>query len=784
MREPPGEKKGINFKAELEKKEDMNRLTTKELCETLLHEMHARVTDRNVLEQHEGHVRGASESCDDGFSRGYPPLDGEGDRKRESKLINLKLIIGNLKHELGQRTRDTLNHKQESKRQAAAVIVERGGDPAEAAKVGMGCCGDQIRNKEDREEAGCGTQMEKTGRLQGRHRRPEKWNGARSIEGAQSTTGGLVMEVGGEGIEMKAEELSRSLHAILGNKAVRIRWCLKKMAELKVIHLDESVQKEELTARVVEAAEYGIMDVRITSTHNGVGDEHRLSEVPPGGGDEDGGKRKNPRRRSSAKIQLTQAKPLRCYKCLQEGHVGAKCPTEPTEIKYFLGNGTGHAAASCGRDPRYEVCAKKGLAADHKVGRGTCAARRNNGNRHGNLATSIRRNGTCVEDLTLANVAARDAIASWEVLEEVESLSDLAYIKSEKNPQSSGGTDCRDDANAEAIKLELALTCVCNVAMRKSRTIPEENIRTRFGGKWRIRPGCVCVCVCPDATARETRARRASRGRGGQEVEEKLRESAKEHKTRKEMVKMTDPWSRPYKILTKKIRPPHRSITETLQENLLRGTINQLFPEDVAERDRELTWSTEDRHITKSEATSEPIIREELDAACHYTPASSKTASGPDGVRMKIIAQAANIIPKERWMPASAPQCIRRRGRRGRLVLLNKPGKVDGTPTSYRPMCLLNDIRKIYQRILGRRLTEFLEQRRTISGRQCGFRRGKSTVDATLELEKSIDIANMLDSIPWREIREAPRRKGVPEYMQKIIGSYLSDRWSEYPIAG
>ncbi|KAL0263998.1 UNVERIFIED_CONTAM: hypothetical protein PYX00_011192 [Menopon gallinae] len=301
--------------------------------------MHARVTDRNVLEQHEGHVRGASESCDDGFSRGYPPLDGEGDRKRESKLINLKLIIGNLKHELGQRTRDTLNHKQERKRQAAAVIVERGGDPAEAAKVGMGCCGDQIRNKEDREEAGCGTQMEKgpgaaqaTGEVEWRKVTALKKTSAKEINrGCTKHDRRLVMEVGGEGIEMKAEELSRSLHAILGNKAVRIRWCPKKMAELKVIHLDESVQKEELTARVVEAAEYGIMDVRVTSTHNGVGDEHRLGEVPPGGGDEDGGKRKNPRRRSSAKIQLTQAKPLRCYKCLQEGHVGAKCPTEPTE---------------------------------------------------------------------------------------------------------------------------------------------------------------------------------------------------------------------------------------------------------------------------------------------------------------------------------------------------------------------------------------------------------------------------------------------------------------------
>ncbi|KAL0271868.1 UNVERIFIED_CONTAM: hypothetical protein PYX00_008832 [Menopon gallinae] len=118
-----------------------------------------------------------------------------------------------------------------------------------------------------------------------------------------SKTGGLVMEVVWEGKEKKAEELSRSHHAILGNKAVRISRCPKKVAELKVMHLDESVQKEELTARVAEAAEYSIMD---------------------------------------AKIQLTQAKSLRCYRSLQEGHVGAKCPTGPTEIKYLRGSGTGH----------------------------------------------------------------------------------------------------------------------------------------------------------------------------------------------------------------------------------------------------------------------------------------------------------------------------------------------------------------------------------------------------------------------------------------------------------
>ncbi|KAL0274502.1 UNVERIFIED_CONTAM: hypothetical protein PYX00_002604 [Menopon gallinae] len=171
----------------------------------------------------------------------------------------------------------------------------------------------------------------------------------------------------------------------------------------------------------------------------------------------------------------------------------------------------------------------------------------------GNLATCIRRKGTSLEDLTLVNVAARDANASWEVLEEVESLSDHAYVKYETNPQSSDGTDCRvndrhswrtwklktlnydvlratlvaatrwsHDSMTQDVKLELALTSACN-----------KNILLH------------------------------GQGRGGPEVEEKIRESAKEHKSGKErawkeLVKMTDPWGRPYKVLTKKMRPAHR----------------------------------------------------------------------------------------------------------------------------------------------------------------------------------------------------------------------------------
>ncbi|KAL0266820.1 UNVERIFIED_CONTAM: hypothetical protein PYX00_009261 [Menopon gallinae] len=112
-------------------------------------------------------------------------------------------------------------------------------------------------------------------------------------------------------------------------------------------------------------------------------------------------------------------------------------------------------------------------------------------------------------------------------------------------------------------------------------------------------------------------------------------------------------------------------------------------------------------------AGTDPITREELDAACKGLP--SAPAPGPDGVGKKIIAEAAAIIPKE-MLQAMNVSLGTGMYPTARLVLLKKPGKEDGTPTSYRPVCLLNDVSKVYE-ILERRLTEFLEERRAIRTR-------------------------------------------------------------------
>lgn len=108
-------------------------------------------------------------------------------------------------------------------------------------------------------------------------------------------------------------------------------------------------------------------------------------------------------------------------------------------------------------------------------------------------------------------------------------------------------------------------------------------------------------------------------------------------------------------------------------------------------------------------------------------------APGPDGVPdiilKRIIAKKPELIldtlnrgllqghfPKP-WKEAT-------------LVLLPKGKKPLELSSSYRPICLINTIGKLLERVIKKRLEAHLEETRGISDRQFGFVKGPSTVDA------------------------------------------------------
>lgn len=137
--------------------------------------------------------------------------------------------------------------------------------------------------------------------------------------------------------------------------------------------------------------------------------------------------------------------------------------------------------------------------------------------------------------------------------------------------------------------------------------------------------------------------------------------------------------------------------------------------------------------------------------------------------------------------------------KKSRLVLLRKGSKPPGSSSSYRPLCLLNDIGKLLETLLVNRLDHHVAIRGGLSDSLYGFRKGRSTIDAVKHLEAkaleavnayetvvavSLDIKNAF-SLGWKHIMEALSHLGTPAYLLRMFRDYFSNRATEiaYPNA-
>ena len=136
----------------------------------------------------------------------------------------------------------------------------------------------------------------------------------------------------------------------------------------------------------------------------------------------------------------------------------------------------------------------------------------------------------------------------------------------------------------------------------------------------------------------------------------------------------------------------------------------------------------------------------------HSTQAGLKKgkAPGPDGIPMEVI----QLVTKERpellvriynnvLRNAAFPQAWKT----ARLVLIEKPGRTDES-ISYRPICLLDSLSKVLEKILRDRLLKEIDERGGLSEHQFGFRKHMSTIDPltkivqTVEKIKTVSLTN------------------------------------------
>lgn len=133
--------------------------------------------------------------------------------------------------------------------------------------------------------------------------------------------------------------------------------------------------------------------------------------------------------------------------------------------------------------------------------------------------------------------------------------------------------------------------------------------------------------------------------------------------------------------------------------------------------------------------------KEEINVAIERVK-SKKTAPGPDGITNKIIAVIHSIEPC--LLRDVFNKCIRSETfpnvwKKSKVVLLKKGNKPNDLPSSYRPLCLINDLGKILEFLISKRLEEAARTNSGIARNQFGFRKGMSTDDAVRKLNNIIN---------------------------------------------
>lgn len=449
----------------------------------------------------------------------------------------------------------------------------------------------------------------------------------------------------------------------------------------------------------------------------------------------------------------------------------------------------------------------------------------------GNTATYRRINAESIIDITFSRLAAPAVIRGWSVLENVESASDHRYVhfSIHSSPDVDEDETYRNRPAGWSFRKLDPAALAAHLANTAQPVVDDSTTATRAADQLIEYLEAACdACMPPRATPRAgrrsahwwsndlavlrrstTKARRAAqrsaRRRDPSELTDAHRAAyAETRKALRDAVRAAqanswtelcravddDPWGLPYRVVTKKISRKRPGVEARGREDAI---ADHLFPNPPA-----TDWTTEPRLIDDPAAlATPPFTALELREACLRLPAGK--ATGPDGIPNEVLLRVSRVAPQvflDAFNRCLTEDTFPERWKISRLVLLRKgPDKPVLSPSSFRPLCMLNSTAKLLERLLLIRLNHHLDSTGQRSENQYGFRHGRSTEDAIqrvisaargaaagatqhrdLCVAVSLDVSNAFNTVPWPRIDAALRRTKVPPYINRIIRSYLEDR--------
>ena len=178
-------------------------------------------------------------------------------------------------------------------------------------------------------------------------------------------------------------------------------------------------------------------------------------------------------------------------------------------------------------------------------------------------------------------------------------------------------------------------------------------------------------------------------------------------------------------------------------------------------------------------------------------------APGNDEITNRVVKLAIRVIGKQVARLFTA--CLRlgyhpRAFRTAVTVVLRKPGKPDySDPAAYRPIALLNTLGKVLESIVAGRISTLAERYSLLPDEQYGARPGRSTEDALLNLQETIqaewtrapravisilalDVSKAFDRVSHERLLHNLRKRRIPDLLVDWVKSFLGDRETAFRI--
>lgn len=133
-------------------------------------------------------------------------------------------------------------------------------------------------------------------------------------------------------------------------------------------------------------------------------------------------------------------------------------------------------------------------------------------------------------------------------------------------------------------------------------------------------------------------------------------------------------------------------------------------------------------------------------------------------------------------------------------IILPKPGKPDyGVAKAYRPIALSTFFTRVFESLMTKRLTHFMEINNLFSEDQHGFRKHHNTTDGLLKLIEyiksewkkgnvvsilTLDLSGAYDNVDHEILIKKMQQLGIPNYIIQWTKSFISNRTTYFSVDG